>query len=384
MFTTVSAAACESTSQASANTHTPTSVENLASAGHLPPDVLEVLDDIERRHRERYSFQLVYRIREERDYRTWPSPHEVALRLSGKFPGGIHLHLPFAQHAVTTVQNRPPDKQPSRQGKAHWRQRNGRKGAHVRWAPTSTARSERDDAIIAARAGGQLRTTVAAQHGIDPRHVSRIATPDAVAAWREQQVTLAISSENPDDVFNPMFEKSSLSGNIDSQCHLPSQWLLNSWSAAVAGDVNNSQAVHLVNWGADADADRINAVDLVRLVQWASTADNPWAYVASNVQDLYQLGRDGETLEYLLSAAPERAIRMVQSGYVAKPRAYLATAIRNAKAERKANPAPVDRGGYIKSWLPDGRLPWKTPPAPEPHPAVGSVPAPRHRNASED
>ena len=57
----------------------------------------------------------------------------------------------------------------------------------------------------------------------------------------------------------------------------------------------------------------------------------PWAYVASNVQDLYRLGRDGETLEYLLSAAPERAIRMVQSGYVAKPRAYLATAIRNAK-----------------------------------------------------
>ena len=360
MFTTVSAAACESTSQASANTHTPTSVENLASAGHLPPDVLEVLDDIERRHRERYSFQLVYRIREERDYRTWPSPHEVALRLSGKFPGGIHLHLPFAQHAVTTVQNRPPDKQPSRQGKAHWRQRNGRKGAHVRWAPTSTARSERNDAIIAARAGGQLRTTVAAQHGIDPRHVSRIATPDAVAAWREHQVTLAISPGNSDDVFNPTFEESSSSGNIDSQCHLPSHWLLNSWSAAVAGDVDNSQAVHLVNWGADAAADKINAVDLVRLVQWASTADNPWAYVTSNVPDLYRLGRDGETLEYLLSAAPERAVRMVQSGYVAKPRAYLATSIRNAKAEGKANPAPADRGGYIKSWLPDGQLPWET------------------------
>ena len=74
----------------------------------------------------------------------------------------------------------------------------------------------------------------------------------------------------------------------------------------------------------------------MRLVQWASTADNPWAYVASNVQDLYRFGSDGETLEYLLSAAPERAIRMVQSGYVAKPRAYLATAIRNAKAEGKA------------------------------------------------
>ena len=35
--------------------------------------------------------------------------------------------------------------------------------------------------------------TVAAEHGINPRHVSRIATPNAVAAWREQQVTLAIS-----------------------------------------------------------------------------------------------------------------------------------------------------------------------------------------------
>ena len=360
MFTTVSAAACESTSQASANTHTPTSVENLASAGHLPPDVLEVLDDIERRHRERYSFQLVYRIREERDYRTWPSPHEVALRLSGKFPGGIHLHLPFAQHAVTTVQNRPPDKQPSRQGKVHWRQRNGRKGARVRWAPTATARSERDDAIIAARAGGQLRATVAAQHGIDPRHVSRIATPDAVADWREHQVTLAISPGNPDDAFNPTYQESSFGGNVDSQCHLPQNWLLDSWSVTVATNLNNDQAIHLVNWGTDADADKINAVDLVRLVQWASTADNPWAYVASNVPDLYRFGRDGETLESLLSAAPERAIRMVQSGYVAKPRAYLATAIRNAKAEGKANPAPADRGGYIKSWLPDGQLPWET------------------------
>ena len=360
MFTTVSAAACESTGQASAHTPTPTSADNLVSAGHLPPDVTAVLDDIERRHRERYSFQLVYRIRAERDYRAWPSPHEVALRLSGKFSGGIQLHLPFAQHAVTTVQNRPPDKQPSRQGKVHWRQRNGRKGARVRWAPTATARSERDDVIIAARASGQLRTTVAAQHGINPRHVSRIATPNAVAAWREQQVTLAISSENPDDVFNPTFEKSSSSRLVDSQCHLPSNWLLDSWSATVAANLDNVQAVNLVNWGADAEADRINAVDLVRLVQWASTADNPWAYVASNVQDLYQLGSDGETLEYLLSAAPERAIRMVQSGYVAKPRAYLATAIRNAKAEGKANPAPADRGGYIKSWLPDGQLPWET------------------------
>ena len=135
--------------------------------------------------------------------------------------------------------------------------------------------------------------------------------------------------------------------------------MLDSWSATVAANLNNVQAVHLVNWGADADADKINAVDLVRLVQWASTADNPWAYVTSNVQDLYRFGRDGETLEYLLSAAPERAIRMVQSGYVAKPRAYLATAIRNAKAERKGNPPP-DRGGYIKSWLPDGQLPWET------------------------
>ena len=308
MITIASAAACESTGQASAHTPTPTSAENLASAGHLPPDVL---DDIERRHRERYSFQLVYRIRAERDYRAWPSPHEVALRLSGKFPGGIQLHLPFAQHAVTTIQNRPPDKQPSRQGKVHWRQRNGRKGARVRWAPTATARSERDDAIIAARAGGQLRTTVAAQYGIDPRHVSRIATPDAVAAWREHQVTLAISPVNPDDVFNPTYEESSSSRFVDSQCHIPQNWLLDSWSATVAANLDNVQAVHLVNWGADADADKINPVDLVRLVQWASTADNPWAYVASNVQDLYRFGRDGETLEYLFS-------RIVQVGALGK------------------------------------------------------------------
>ena len=177
-----------------------------------------------------------------------------------------------------------------------------------------------------------------------------------------------------------MYDKSSLSRFVDSQCHLPSHWLLDCWSATVAGDLDNVQAVNLVNWGTDAEADKINAVDLVRLIQWASTVDKPWSYVASNVQDLYRLGRDGETLEYLLSVAPERAIRMVQSGYVAKPRAYLATAIRNAKAERNGNPPPANRGGYIKSWLPDGRLPWET------HQrqnlasgAVGSIPAQRHR-----
>ena len=139
--------------------------------------------------------------------------------------------------------------------------------------------------------------------------------------------------------------------------------MLDSWRVTVATNLNNDQAIRLVNWGADADANKINPVDLVRIVQWASTADNPWQYLASNVPDLYRLGPDGETLESLLNVAPERAIRMVQSGYVAKPRAYLATAIRNAKAERKANPQPADRGGYIKSWLPDGRLPWETTPA---------------------
>ena len=230
----------------------------------------------------------------------------------------------------------------------------------MRWAPTSTAKSERNDRIIAARASGQTRANVAAEHGIDPRHVSRIATPDAVAAWREHQVTLAISPGNPDDSFNPTYQESSFGGNVDSQCHLPQNWLLDSWRVTVATNLNNDQAIRLVNWGADAEADKINAVDLVRIVQWASTADNPWQYLASNVPDLYRLGPDGETLESLLNVAPERAIRMVQSGYVAKPRAYLATAIRNAKAERKAKPAPADRGGYIKSWLPDGQLPWET------------------------
>ena len=325
----------------------------------LPPDVAAFLEDVDRRHLEHYAYQLVYRIRSERDYKAWPSPHEVALRLGGKFNGGIQLHLPFADCAVATVQNRPPDKQPSPAGKVRWRQRNGRKGARVRWAPTATSRSERDDAIIAARAGGQSRVDVAAEYRLNPRHVSRIATPDAVAAWREHQVTLAISPVNPDDGLTLQSKESSLSGTVDSQCHLPQNWLLDSWRATVAGDVDNVQAVHLVNWGADADADRINPVDLVRLVQWAPTADNPWRYVASNVAELYRLGAEGETLAYLLSAAPDRAVRMVESGCVAKPRAYLATSVRNARAERQAAAAPPDRGGYVASWLPDGRKPWE-------------------------
>ena len=129
----------------------------------FPPDVAAFLEDVDRRHRENYAYQLVYRIRGERDYSAWPSSDEVALRLGGKFPGGIQLQLPLAEHVVATVKNRPPEKQPSRHGKIRWRQRNGRKGARVRWAPTAVSRSERDDAIIAARAGGQSRADVAAE-----------------------------------------------------------------------------------------------------------------------------------------------------------------------------------------------------------------------------
>ena len=50
-------------------------------ANDLPPDVAAVLDDVDRLHRENYAYQLVYRIRCERDYSAWPSPNEVALRL---------------------------------------------------------------------------------------------------------------------------------------------------------------------------------------------------------------------------------------------------------------------------------------------------------------
>ena len=121
-------------------------------------------------------------------------------------------------------------------------------------------------------------------------------------------MTLAISPVNPDDVFNPTYRESSSNRSVDSQCHLPQNWLLDSWSATVAANLDNVQAVHLVNWAADAAANKINAVDLVRLVQSASTADNAWAYVARKVPDLYRLRPDGETMESLLNVAPDRAI----------------------------------------------------------------------------
>ena len=172
-------------------------------------------------------------------------------------------------------------------------------------------------------------------------------------------------------------------GNVDSQCHLPQNWLLDSWRVTVATNLNNDQAIHLVNWGTDAEADKINAVDLVRIVQWASTADNPWQYLASNVPDLYRLGPDGETLESLLrrrtrASHQDGAIRICskatclpshrhpqrQSGTKSKATAGGPRRIHQIVAARR----PVALGN---------------PPTPEPHPAVGSVPAQRHRT-SED
>ena len=307
----------------------------------LPPDVAAVLEDVERLHRENYAFALVYRIRDERDYQSWPSPNEVALRLGGKFPGGIQLHLPLAEHAVVTVQNRPPDKQPSPRGKVRWRQRNGRLGAHVRWAPTITARAQRDEAIIAARAAGQSAIKVAAEYKLTRQHICRIATPDAVAACRAQNVTLAISPGNQDDSFFNQYEKTSLSRTVDSQCyiptkawHLPDNWLLDIWTENGAPLPAPDKVWQLIQWGDDADRCSVpNANDLVRLVRWASTAGYPWLHLEREVATLYSLTDNGEDLAYLRRSAPDAAVRMCEApGYVRNPRAYMATSIRNARA----------------------------------------------------
>ena len=309
--------------------------------GVLPPDVAAVLEDVKRLHRENYAYTLVYRIRNERDYQSWPSPNEVALRLGGKFPGGIQLHLPLAERAVSTVQNRPPDKQPSPRGKVRWRQRNGRLGAHVRWAPTITARAQRDEAIIAARAAGQSAIKVAAEYKLTRQHICRIATPDAVAACRAQNVTLAISPVNQDDSFFDQYEKTSLSGTVDSQCyiptkawHLPDNWLLEIWAENGVPLPAPDKVWKLTQWADDANRCSVpNENDLVRLVRWASTARYPWKHLEREVAELYRLTDNGEDLAYLRRTAPDAAVRMVEApGYVRNPRAYMATSIRNARA----------------------------------------------------
>ena len=318
-----------------------TAVATPVDSPALPPDVAAVLEDVERLHRENYAYTLVYRIRNERDYQSWPSPNEVALRLGGKFPGGIQLHLPLAERAVATVQNRPPDKQPSPRGKVRWRQRNGRLGAHVRWAPTITARAQRDEAIIAARAAGQSAIKIAAEYKLTRQHIGRIATPDAIAAWRQQNVTLAISPVNQDDSFSDHYEKTSLSGTVDSQCyiptkawHLPDTWLLDIWTENGAPLPAPDKVWKLTQWADDANRCSVpNENDLVRLVRWASTARYPWKHLEREVATLYRLTDNGEDLAYLRRTAPDAAVRMVEApGYVKNPRAYLATSIRNARA----------------------------------------------------
>ena len=134
----------------------------------------------------------------------------MALRLGGKFPGGIQLHLPLAERAVATVQNRPPEQQPSKQGKMRSKRRNARRsghlGAQVRWNYPWRHRqgaARRNDH----RRPGQGRTVCnqgrsrPANAQLTRQHIGRIATPDAVAAYRAQNVTLAISPVNQDDSF---------------------------------------------------------------------------------------------------------------------------------------------------------------------------------------
>ena len=122
-----------------------------------------------------------------------------------------------------------------------------------------------------------------------------------------------------------------------------------------AGD--QRQALHLETWDA-AIGDGDERIDVVRTIIYAQGKERPWDYVAATVPGTSAVRRGRHVLERQATDKERQYAR-----YADNPSAYLATCIR-ARAAAPPARLDADRGGYIASWLPDGREALGGPPMP--------------------
>ena len=198
---------------------------------------------------------------------------------------------------------------------------------------------------------------VAAQYSVSEATVKRVATPLAVAAWRQHQaveVSEPFSPPLPDDSQNETnFLESSehrIEKGSDTSDH---SWIVDTWIAAVGRAPTLRQQLQLGAW-CSAGEDDLTLVDLVRMITYARDKRDPWAYVAAGMARLAGEPEWWQSLQRRASNKQRQYARRADN-----PRAYLATCIRGAGEKRQPDAVPPDRCGYIDEVRRVyGRLPW--------------------------
>ena len=186
---------------------------------------------------------------------------------------------------------------------------------------------DRNEGILQARAAVQPVKAVAAQFEVSEATVKRVATPLAVAAWRQHQVSEPISPPLPDDSkIEPDLFESSLS---EIEKGSDTDTIVDCWVKNVGTFPTRRQQMQLITWY-EAGQDNLTLVDLVRLIGYARGKRDPWAYVSAGMA---RLGGEPEWWRSLQRRASNKQRQYAQCAL--NPRAYLSVCIRNDNA-----PAP--------------------------------------------
>ena len=215
-------------------------------------------------------------------------------------------------------------------------------------------RKDRNEGILEARAADRPVKEVAEQYSVGTATVTRVATPLAVAAWRQhQQVSEPISPPLPDDSKSePNLFESPL-----TELEKGSDTIVDCWERNVGTFPTRRQQMQLITWY-EAGQDNLSLPDLVRLIVYARGKRDPWAYVTAGMA---RLGGEPEWWKDLSRRASNKQRQYAQ--YALNPRAYLATCIRNESA-----PAHSGAVGQRNDWgdsyrkRHDGRNPWEVNP----------------------
>ena len=213
---------------------------------------------------------------------------------------------------------------------------------------------ERNEGILEARAAGQPVKAIANQYSVSEATVKRVATPLAVAAWRQhQKVSEPISPPHPNDLSSDFSLLKSSICELEMGSDTDIAWIVDTWTAKTGEHPSRRQALQLAAW-ADAGLDDGSIVDLVRMIRYAAAKRDPWAYVSSSMS---RLGGEPECWHCLQQRASAKQVQYSQ--YARDPRAYLATCVRNEPGP--APPADLNRRtGYLNSYRKRyGSLPWE-------------------------
>ena len=307
------------------------------------------------------AYQLAYKASRERNFHTWPSIDELAIRLNGyalKLYGAaapVYAEVwEICEIALAKIIRR--GRQLSFEEFLAWKIRRARNNGIRSGTARRDKTRDRDDSIREDFAAGASAISLAERHSLSRQQIYNIAK-------RDGGVKRTLCLPHPDESKNSdLFIESSGAQNGDSSLDIA--WILDCWRSSVGSELENWQQHQLRSWANDAATDDgadhggVDLVDLVRIIEYAGRPEilDPFRYVQVAVER--RRGKGPEYRQELEAAAGETGRRYAEYGHVQNRRAYLATCARNA------DPPVVDaetrRTGFLDSYRRRrGRLPWE-------------------------